>query len=272
MNASCACKLYNCAILGLFYVGTSARVSNLPQQIQSPNIEELSSKFAMLADELDGAVHQLSKEHLQKLKINVSQKLNAKNPTGLVLLAETADELMNALNRYWGFLNFEFAQLVVDFLGLQTLQKQMISYEEAVDKKAELILRQCKQRVVQLEPPPKCVPMLITVNVDPHSYCLHNIRQMKYFLVNRLGLSIAIFSGWTHGVIELLFYIAEGDVPLLHELDLNLHLKHLQELQVTKVEADSFCFHVPDTSEVSTLGSPKFVMFYALPNRSTRIY
>ena len=180
--------------------------------IQFPIIDELSDEFALLAAAIDIAVHELNQPRLSGLKSCIASKLKAKQRTSQGLLHCTADELMSTLHKYWDYLNFEFAQLVVDYLRDDELQKQMRVYKDNLTRKVLQTLEECRQRAVQPEPPPNCVSMSVTVSMDPHSYSLHYILMMKDFLVDKIRIDAAIFTGWSPGSITLYFYINVDDV------------------------------------------------------------
>ena len=231
-------------ILAIFHTGIVPTVPNLQWQIQFPIIDDLSTEFALLAARIDTAVRRLNSSRLSELKTCVAVKLRCKDPVGQCFLPSAAEELMSALHKYWDFLNFEFAQLVVNYLEDERLQRQMRSYEEHVRMKVLETLQECKKKNIRPEPPPNCVSMSITVNIDPHSYSLHRVLQMKDFLVHRIGLSIALFAGWMNGSIKLHFYISAGDVEVA-ECGLKEHLEDLQSLQVMKLEVfGRFCLDV----------------------------
>ena len=216
-------------------VGLTPSGPDFQWQIQFPIIDDLSDEFSLLVAEIDAAVHRLNINGLSALKSCIEIKLKSKDPTGQGSLPSTADELMSALLKYWDFLNFEFAQLVVKYLADERLQKLMSRYEENVQAKVVTTLQQCRERSIKPEPPPRCMLMSIAVNVDPHSYSLHRILQMKSFLMYRIGLDTALFAGWEKGSVKLLFYIAMEDVGTT-EHELKEHLKELQNLQVTSVK------------------------------------
>ena len=237
--------ILNVMVLLILHLGIASTVPNKAQwQIQFPIIDDLSTEFALLAAKIDTAVHGLTSNRLRALKTCVAVKLKCKDSDWQGFISSAADELMSALYQYWDFLNFEFAQLVVKCLEDERLQKEMRSYEEHVQAKVVATLQECKKRDIHPEPPPNCVSLSITVNVDPHSYSLHRILQMKDFLVHQIGLDMALFAGWMNGSIKLYFYIGAGDIAVA-ELVSNKHLEELQSLQVTKLEVfDRFCLDV----------------------------
>ena len=162
-------------------------------------------------------------------------KIEGKYLTSQGPLHNIADELMNTLQKCWDYLNFEFAQLVVQYLGDEQLQKKMTIYEENVPLKVRKTIEECKQRAVQSKPPPNYVSMSVTVQVDPHSYSLHHVLRMKNFLVHKIGIDEALFRGWSEGSITLHFHINVDDVEAA-QIGLKAHLKELQDLQVTRLE------------------------------------
>ena len=242
--------------LAILCVGISPSVPDVQVLIQFPIIDKLSNEFSLLVAAIDMAVHELNQHRLSGLKSCIAAKLRAKYLTSQGLLHCTADELMSTLHKYWDYLNFEFAQLVVNHLRVDELQKQMKIYEENVPLKVRKTIEECKQRAVQPKRPPNFESMSVTVNVDPLCYSLHHILRMKNFLVHEIGIDAAIFTGWSPGSITLHFYISVGDFETAQN-GLKTHLKELQDLQVTRVEVlNQFCLDVPHRkSEVSILGS-----------------
>ena len=181
--------------------------------IQFPIIDELSDEFALLAAKIDIAVHELNQHRLSGLKTSIAAKLKTKYLPSQGLLHCTADELTSTLHKYWDYLNFEFAQLVVDYLRDDELQKQMGIYKENVKLKVLRTIEECRQRGVQPEPPPNAV-MSISVNVEPLSYSLYHILQAKYFLMQRIGLSAALFAGFRESGMS---HHSTSDI-LLHDI------------------------------------------------------
>ena len=242
--------------MAILCVGLSPSVPDVQVPIQFPIIDELSDEFALLAAAIDISVRELNQPRLSGLKTCIAAKLKAKYLPNQGLLHCTADELMSTLHKYWDYLNFEFAQLVVDYLRDDELQKQMRIYKENVTQNVLQTIKECRRRGVQPEPPPNCVSMSVTVHVDPHSYSLHHILRMKNFLVHEIGIDNAFFQGWSEGSITLHFYINVDDVETARH-GLETHLKKLQDLQVTKVEISGrFCLDVPHSKlEVSVLGA-----------------
>ena len=220
-----------------------------------PIIDELSTEFSILVGAIDKAVRRLNQDHRFGLKSCIEEKLKSKYLPSQRPLPNTADGLMRTLKNCWDYLSFEFAQLVVQYLGDKELQKQMRIYEKNVPLKVQKTLKECKQRAVQPEPPPNHVSLRVTVNVDPHSYSLHHILRMKNFLVHVIKIEEALFKGWSEGSITLYFYINVDDVVTV-QIGLKAHLKELQDLQVTRLEVlGQFCLDVPhEKSKVSILG------------------
>lgn len=231
---------------------TSPSVSGFHWQRQFPIIDDLSTEFALLAAKIDEHVLELNSNRLKTLKTCIEVKLRCKDRAGQLCLPSTADELISAIHQYWDFLNFEFAQLVVRYLGDDSLQQEIKRYEENVRLKVQATLDTCRKRGVQPECPPNLVSMSVTVNVDAHSYSLHHILQMKDFLIHQIGLDIALFAGWTKGSLILHFYIMEEDV-IIAERELKAHFQDLQMFQVTRLEVfGRFHVDVPiHESEVS---------------------
>ena len=227
-------------------------VSDFHWQRQFPIIDDLSTDFALLAAKIDEQVLQLNSSRLRSLKTCIEMKLKCKDQAGQRCLPSTADELISAIHQYWDFLNFEFAQLVVLYLGDDSLQQEIRNYEDNVRLKVRATLDTCRSRGVQPECPPNFVPMSVTINVDAHSYSLHRILQMKDFLIHKIRLDIALFAGWTTGSLILHFYIMEEDV-ITAEHELKAHFQDLQMFHVTRLEVfGRFHVDVPiHESEVS---------------------
>ena len=231
---------------------TSPSVSDFHWQRQFPIIDELSTEFALLAVKIDEQVHGLDSKRLRGLKTFIEMKLKGKDGAGRRCLPNTADELISAIHQYWDFLNFEFAQLVVQYLGNDSLQQEIRAYENNVRLKVKATLDTCRERDIHPECPPNFVPLSVTLNVDPHSYSLHRILQMKDFLIHKMGLDNALFVRWINGSLILHFYIMEEDV-ITAERGLKVHFQDLQMFQVTRVEVfGRFHVNVPiHESEVS---------------------
>ena len=163
-------------------------------QVQFPIIDELADDFAILIINVKREVHSLSARRLQGLTTILKEKLKSKGTP--IAIPSSADEWINFISQYWDCLSFEFTQLVVRYLGNKDLQAQLQRYEESLRRKAEILLTQCREKNITPRAPPGCVSVKITVDEDPYSFSLHRILEFQDFLVHRIGMDIALFSGW----------------------------------------------------------------------------
>ena len=176
-------------------IGPEVSASPLHQtQVQFPIINELADDFAILIAGVNMEVHSLSASRLQGLKALFEEKLKSRGTP--IAIPSSADKLINFISQYWDFLSFEFAQLVVRYLGKKDLQEQLKRYEESLQRKAKMLLTHCRKKNITPRAPPGCFSTKITVDVDPYSFSLHRILAIKDFLVCRIGMDIALFSGW----------------------------------------------------------------------------
>ena len=136
----------------------------------------------------------LSASRLQGLRALLEEKLKSKGTP--IAIPSSADKLMNFISQYWDYLSFEFAQLVVRYLGKEDLQEQLQRYEESLRRKAKILLTQCREKNITPRAPPGCFSMKITMDEDPYSFSLHRILEIKDFLVHRIGMDMALFTGW----------------------------------------------------------------------------
>ena len=97
-------------------------------QVQFPIIDELADDFAILVACVNIEVHSLSASRLQELKALFEEKLKSKGAP--ITIPSSADELISTISQCWDCLSFEFAQLVVRYLGKEYLQAQLKRYEE----------------------------------------------------------------------------------------------------------------------------------------------
>ena len=202
-------------------------------QVQFPIIDELADDFAILIAGVNRKVHSLSASRLQGLKALFEEKLKSKGVP--ITIPSSADELISTISQYWDCLNIEFAQLVVRYLGKKDLQTQMKRYEENLQKKAKILLTQCREKNITPRAPPGCFNMKITVDEDPYSFSLHRILEFKDFLVHRIGMDIALFTGWDCGSIILHFCILEDDMETAVR-QLYAHKLELRDMQVVAIE------------------------------------
>ena len=202
-------------------------------QVQFPIIDELADDFAILIAGVNMEVHSLSAKRLQGLKALFEEKLKSKST--LIAIPSSADELMNFISQYWNFLSFEFAQLVVRYLGKKDLQAQLKRYEKMLQRKAETLLAHCKKENITPRAPPGGFSMKITADEDPYSFSLHCILQFKNFLVHRIGMKMTSFAGWGSGSIFLLFCILEDDMETAVR-QLYAHKLELRAMQVVAIE------------------------------------
>ena len=190
----------------------------------------------MLIVDVEEEMRSLSPKRLQGLKALIKEKLKSKGTASTV--PSSADELISTISDYWDCLSFEFARLVVRYLGKEELQTQLKRYEETLQKKAEMLLTQCKTKNITPRVPPGCVSMKITVDIDPYSFSLHRLLKTRDFLVHRIGMDIALFTGWKSGSIFLHFCILEDDKKTAvrqlqeHKLELELELRAMQVVAI----------------------------------------
>ena len=176
-------------------IGLEENASPLSQtQVQLPIIDELADEFALLIVSVKRELRSLSDSQLQDVKELVEEKLKSKGT--LIALPSSADELISNISKYWDFLSFEFAQLVVRYLGNEDLQEQLQRYEESLRRKATILLTQCREKNITPRAPPGCFSVKITVDEDPYSFSLHRILEIKDFLVRRIKMDMALFAGW----------------------------------------------------------------------------
>ena len=202
-------------------------------QVQFPIIDDLADDFAILIVNVDREVHSLSASRLQGLRVLVEEKLKSKGAP--IKIPGSADELISTISQYWDYLSFEFAQLVVRYLGKKDLQTQMKRYEENLQKKAVILLTHCRENNVTPSVPPGCFSMKITMDEDPYSFSLHRILEFKDFLVHRMGMNIALFTGCSLGSIFLHFCILEDDMETAVR-QLYEHKLELRAMQVVAIE------------------------------------
>lgn len=94
------------------------------------------------------------------------------------------------------------------------------------------------------EPPPHFETVAIRADVDPLSYSLYHILEMKDFLLHRVQLKQAFFTGWSVGSVILHFFITSDDMEAA-ERRLKSFSEELQKLKVASVEAiDRFSLHL----------------------------
>ena len=163
-------------------------------QVQFPIIDELADEFAVLIDSVNKEVRSLSASRLQGLRALFEEKLKSKGAP--IAIPSSADKLINFISQYWDFLNIEYAQLVVQYLGKKDLQAEMKRYEESLRRKAEILLTQCREKNITPRAPPDCFSMKVTVDEDPYSFSLHRILELKDFLVHRIGMDGHLSAGF----------------------------------------------------------------------------
>ena len=202
-------------------------------QVQFPIIDELADDFAILIAGVNRKVHSLSANRLQGLRALFEEKLKSKGAP--IAIPSSADKLLNFISQYWDFLSFEFAQLVVRYLGKEDLQTQLQRYEESLRRKAEILLTQCREKNITPRAPPGCFRVKVTVDEDPYSFSLHRILAFKDFLVHRIGMDMALFTGWSCGSIFLHFCILKDDMETA-VCQLYAHKLELRAMQVVTIE------------------------------------
>ena len=210
-------------------------------QVQFPVIDELADDFAILIAGVNRNVHSLSASRLQGLRAVFEEKLKSKGVP--ITIPSSADELINFISQYWDFLSFEFVQLVVRYLDKKDLQAQLQRYEDCLRRKAEILLTQCREKNITPRAPPGCFSVKVTVDEDPYSFSLHRILAFKDFLVHRIGMDIALFTGWSRGSIFLHFCILEDDMKTVVR-QLYVHESELRAMQVVAIEVgDVIVYH-----------------------------
>ena len=202
-------------------------------QVQFPIIDDLADDFALLIVNVKRKLRSLSDSQLQDVQELVEEKLKSKGAP--IALPSSADKLIKFISQYWDCLSFEFTQLVVRYLGNEDLQEQLQRYEEGLRRKATILLTQCREKNITPRAPPGCFSMKITVDEDPYSFSLHRILEIKDFLVHRIKMDMALFTGWLSGSIILHFYILKGDMETAFR-QLYAHKLQLRAMQVVAIE------------------------------------
>lgn len=207
-------------------------------QIQFPVIDKLADEFTSLVREIRRVIRALGPDRLRELKECVEDKLKSK--TMKVALPSCVDDLISAVDQYWDYLNFEIAQLIVKYLSDDKLVKEMNSYEQMVRQNVKKVLQKCKKKSIKVaKKPPDCVTMSVTLDVDPVCYSLYQIIEAKDFLVDKLGLAMAKFVGFTCGSIILFFCILKNDAQAV-SLKVLDYLEDLREMKMVNVEVESY--------------------------------
>ena len=179
---------------------------------------------------------------LRELKECVEDKLKSKHIN--VILPDSANGLITTIRRYWDPLNFEFTRFVVLYLEVENLKMKMESYEQLVKKEVTVCLSECRARSIRPEPPPQCVNMSVKLEVDQYSYSLHEVLKAKPFLVDKLGVSTAIFAGFNPGSVVLFFYIPRDTVlTAAAQIPASLEVFRIVKMVNVKVEGH-FSFDV----------------------------
>lgn len=215
-------------------------------QIQYPIIDELTDEFGLLVADVDSAVRSLSHVRLQGLKTCFEEKLKSKNtPPGV--LTSSAEDLIHTMSKFRDSLNFEFVRLVVRYLKDEGLQKRMEAYEAEVQRGTEKLLTECNVDKITPHAPPGCKTMTISLRVDSRSYSLYRVLEIQDFLVRRIGVSLALFAGWSKGSILLYFYILTEHMGTT-VLQLNKHDLQLSNQQVEAIHVDGILVYPPNVS------------------------
>ena len=133
---------------------------------------------------------------------------------------------------------------VVLYLEDENLKMKMESYEQLVKREVTVCLSECSTRAIRPEPPPQCVNMSVKLEVDQYSYSLHEVLKAKPFLVDKLGVSTAIFAGFNPGSVVLFFYIPR-DTVLTAAAQIPACLDDLCTMKMVNVEVEGhFSFDV----------------------------
>ena len=202
--------------------------------VQFPIIDELADEFALLMADVTQETCSLSRSRRLALKTCMEEKLKAKRIP--IVIPSSAEDLMSTMSKYWDFLNFEIAQLFLECLKDEALLMRMRTYEANLRKKSKKLLRYCKKNRITAQPPPGCRYMMITMDVDPHSFSLQLVLDAKDFLA-KIGIKATLFSGITTSSIILHFYVLDVDVePADYQQE--EHKVLLKEMHVVAIEVD----------------------------------
>ena len=170
----------------------------------------------------------------------VEEKLKPRSTLhAAITIPSSAEDLLSTIRKYWGYLNFEIVELVVDYLHIKELKIQFEKYKNNVLEETRKLLKHCKKERITPIVPPGCKTMCMIVDVDPYSYSLHHILEAKSFLVTYLKMKVAWFAGFRPGCIILHFHILEDDmktaVHQLKEHELELRKMHVEAIEVGDV-------------------------------------
>ena len=196
----------------------------------------------MLVGNIGIAIQKLDAITLDGLKTCIEAKFNAIwMPDSL---PSDAKQLINILRNNCSFLDIQFAKLVIRFLKDEELHQQLAEYEELVPSVVEATLKECERREVIPVPPPNSEIVSFRSDVDPLSYPLYHILEMKNFLVQYLKMDEGIFAGLTISSVVLHFFIAVDDMETVKH-GLKKYSKELLKLKVASVKSEGrFTFDV----------------------------
>ena len=211
-----------------------------------PEFPTLQDEFSTIVSELLDVLNGLQPTQFDKLLVYLRERLkpvaNGCFPTG-----EPADlpngpitplDLIQLLQIRWDYLNTD---LLEDIIRRVTkagshLQSLMAKYKANVCSKVARTLKECKKKSVKPEPPPNYTIMAAEVNpgVNPLSFHLYQILQLKDLLITKFGVRSALFAGFHKGSIVLYFFIPDEAVYSLCT-KLESECVALEELHVTSV-------------------------------------
>lgn len=207
-------------------------------QIQFPIIDELADRFSLLALGVRRVIRALDIDQLREFKEFFEEKLKPKKGKPVTLPGpECVDELIKVISNQWNYLSFEITQAAVRYLENEDLMGKMKSYEQMVKQKVRKTLRECRKQKIKPETPPRCGRMSITLDVDSMCYSLHEILEVKAFLMDKLHFRKATFLGFQPGSIILYFFIWKDDVQIA-KLQLPEYLEELREMKMVNVEVE----------------------------------
>ena len=213
-----------------------------------PEFETLQDEFSVIVSELLEVLKALEPGQLDKILVYLRKRLKpvvngcfpTREPANLPRGKVTPLELIQHLQdfHYWDYLNTNLLEGIIRRVteAGSPLHSWMTQYKEDVRSKVTHTLEECKKKDVKPEPPPNYSIVAVEVNSrgNPLSFHLHQIMQLRDVLVNKFGVSDALFAGFGEGSIVLYFFIPEeAAYSLCPKLESNCTA--LQDLHVTTV-------------------------------------
>ena len=179
----------------------------LPTRVFAPSLRRQNEAFARIAQQIRAAVLKLKPADIGKLKQFLKDSLYAHLPEeAQPSLADSAEELMNHVEQYWGPFNIDVIKLLANHLSVSDLKRSVTYYDKALATQLKAVTWESKASVAA---PPGYESVVIRMQ---KSQTISEVFEIKDFLGNIQNLkgSVILLAGLGDSGTSIVFHFPAG--------------------------------------------------------------